>query len=399
MTDVKSLINVEVVTQLQQLSKLAHQENKSDEDIHNLKEISKKTLALIDAEIDNVSVISKNYLEIFSNLISSAINSEYWNNLPSASKVRADLQQIKATTTAISESMQFFPVDIEKVMSEIIKAQAEVMQSYAHKKALATRLQIKLNESEIANKKSANLKELQGSLISASLKVGSGALQIGSGFYNSKSAAQSLVDSKKALDMAGDLSKIKMEMIPIQSKLSKSTDKIEELNIKRDILISDIKSSNITDQSRVLKTKQVKDIDLKIKEIKNPSQNISYDSSKNALKKFEVTEGQLSREIDSLNSIARARTEVTAGRTASINALGGVGVALADGAAALMKSQAGLDEINAEVDRQASALTGAVEQGYLDSYQQIRNAINDLIQRLSAIEQAISNSVSAQVRA
>jgi len=113
MPDINGLISVELATQLQQYSTLAHQKDKSDEDIIKLKEVGKNTLAAIDEKIDNVSIKGMNYLQVLKNSIDSSINSEYWDDLPTASKVRVDLQQIKSTIVAINEVMQFLSIDVE----------------------------------------------------------------------------------------------------------------------------------------------------------------------------------------------------------------------------------------------------------------------------------------------
>jgi len=274
------------------------------------------------------------------------------------------------------------------------------MQSAADEKAKTMILQFKLNDNQITHQKAANAKELQAALISASLKIVSGALQIFSGGFNAKSAFKSTRESKNALAAAKDLSVNNLKNVYAAENLNSVKSALKSQKTK----IKDLKFDNSLDQTNhAIKQKnltEIKKIENKIDGIKNPGNNLpSYDQAKRSSRIAKAEADNVSGTINTLNTSAKTRTDFTAAWTGTTNALGNLGSVIGDGVAAGEKSKAGLEEIEAEVCRQNSAMASSIHQGNLDTYQQIRSAIKEMLQVLGAIHQITASSVSRQLQA
>lgn len=389
MSKVDGLISVELGTQLQQLSVLAHESKKSEENIEKLKEISQKTLSDIEKEIDNLNIISQNYLDEIRDLI----NDENWNALPSVSQVRADLQQIKSMLYAITDSLKFISIDIEGIMREIMKMQGIAMQHFADEKAIAKKFQIEFGKNEIMAKKEANQKQLTADLVSAGFKIGVGAFQSISGVGNLKSAIKASKISNDASDLSKALNDQTIKRADAESMISLQSSPLEKFKNAVDKLGG---LKNLSAEKKVSFDNKVSIINDKHNKLTGPGGGL--DSAKATGKVADANSAKIMSEIETLNTQAKTMTELNGANNAIVGAIGSAAMGFGDAIAGVYKYLSGEDEIQAEFSKQAGGLASSVEQGNIDSYQQIRNSINDLKQMLSAMEQALSSSISAMMR-
>jgi hypothetical protein len=290
-----STISVEMASSLQYLAEKNEKQNKTPEELENLKKIGKKILSEIDQAIPSLNVSTQLYLKGISEIVESGIEkTENWNSLPQLSQVRLDIAQLREISNVVNEHLVSMSVDIISLLIEFLKAQREASSKQADQKIMSKKANIDLIENEKKVRDEAAAKQFTADMIGAAAEIVSSSINFVVG-------VKSAWDSKANLKDAAEANKLTTQMGDVNKKLAPL---MEEFKETKELL----KSAKLRKNNEIVIDKKIKiegeNLDVKIAHMEGKIQR-----KKNEIEPLKAEDESLKLKISTFNEAIRAKSE------------------------------------------------------------------------------------------
>jgi hypothetical protein len=361
-------ISTRLETNLLELSALAHSTGVQDaEKLNNLRQT---TLAEINNEIENMTLVGHAWLE----QIRSNIKEANWGKLPDARELKLQIKELRELTEAISQSFEYVAIDINAILSLLLEYQRKAALSKNESRINDRELFIQSANAEISKKESAALQQLTADLIGAAVQIATGGLQLIAGAISFKRSVGNLGNAKNA---------------SINENLSENLKKLKDTKLTLDAEKLDLDTRRATATLTPAENARAIKIDSDLQDINN---NIKLaENNINGLMAKIGSDIKTNTEMDSYNRVTDAGMAIS-------NSINSVIKGIGDGISAIYKFESRNREIEAERFGLGKNLASSAEQSSLDAYQQLRDSLRSILQTLSAIEQSLHSSFSSMAK-
>ncbi len=349
----------------------------------NLEAAAARTLAEINAEIGNLNVSSGQFAQAIKELIASG----EWAKLPPPKQMEQRAGSLMAVNDAIRDVQDKIIIDISSVMAVLIEIQRKAALAKGEERIQERNATLVSAEAEYKAKEKSAEEQRTSDMIQAGVAIATSIVTVAM-------STKSFLDLKGANTKTAEAWKKTKDLEPAQidvsqAKKTAADHAIESAGAKKIIANADAKEAAggfLTSREKSL--------------VKGMRENLKKQAQNEANATALEDSLKLKRlEIDKLNSEAMETTQMVRAQQDLSQAVCGMVSKAADMTAAQFKYMAATSQIGADKEGLAKNLAQSGEQAALDSYQQLRDSLKSALQMISAIEQAMSTSLSSMARA